>query len=81
MVVLGVEDPPGVPDPFLRASRAAVRVLLGELSREFSPDGIRVAEVRGDAMSLENPESCADAVIRALKDPIGPDAAPRAYRA
>ena len=67
VVVVGVEDPQGVPDPLLRACRAAVRAILGELSREFSSEGIRAAEVRSDARSLENPKSCADAVIRALK--------------
>lgn len=81
VVVLGVEDSQGVPDPLLRACRAAVRAILGELAREFSSEGIRAAEVRGDARSLENPKNCADAVIRALKDPMGPDSEPRTYRA
>lgn len=54
-------------DPLYRAGRAAVRVILRELAREF--EGVSATEVRlGDA----SPERCAAAVRRVLLDP--PDA-------
>jgi len=35
MAVLSVEDPAGTPDPFLRASQAAVRVILAGVVAEY----------------------------------------------
>ena len=65
VVCLGAESP----DPLHRASQAAVRVILQELARELSGEGIRATELRlGDA----SPERCAAAVPQVLLDP--PDA-------
>ena len=44
VVVAGVEDTGGTPDPLLRAWRAAGRTILEELPRELSSQGIQTAE-------------------------------------
>lgn len=56
-------------DPLLRASRAAVRAILGELSRELSSDGIRTAEVRLDA-GPPDPVESSKKIVSALKDDL-----------
>lgn len=71
VLVLDADDPQP-PDPLYRASRAAVRVLLQELSRELSDEGIRTSEVRLTDPSRACPELCAESVCRLLADP--PDA-------
>ena len=68
VVVAGVEEIGGMPDPLLRAWRAAVRTLLEELPRELSSDGIQTAEVRLDALQARDPEGSAQLIVRALKD-------------
>lgn len=71
VIGLSAEDP-GVADPLYRASQASMRVLLQELSREFSGEGIRTGEVElGDPMRT-SPERCAESVRRLLVEP--PDA-------
>jgi NAD(P)-dependent dehydrogenase (short-subunit alcohol dehydrogenase family) len=74
VVVAHVEDTQRGPDPLLRASRAALRTILEELSREFSSDNIRTAEVRADVQRAGSPEEYAKAVIRALEEPTEPEA-------
>lgn len=80
VVVVGVEDGGGVQDPLLRASRDAVRTILEGLSREFSSDGIRAAEVIADARRAGNPGECAKMVIRALAEPMRPETRHRTYQ-
>ena len=67
VVCLNVEDP-APPDPLYEASRAAARVLLRELARELSAEGIRASEVTLDSRRAD-PERCAEAVRRLLADP------------
>lgn len=71
VLVLDADDPHS-PDPLYRASRAAGRVLLQELSRELSDEGILTSEVRLADPSRTCPERCAESVCRLLADP--PDA-------
>jgi NAD(P)-dependent dehydrogenase (short-subunit alcohol dehydrogenase family) len=80
VVVLSVEDPQGVPDPLLRACRAAVRTILEELAREYRSNGIHVAEITADAPGVERPEDYAETVVRALSDPTKPDGKLHTYR-
>lgn len=80
MVVAGVEDTGGTPDPLLRAWRAAVRTILKELPRGLSSDGIRTAEVRLDARRAQDSEQASKAIIRALKDPVSAGGEPCIYR-
>jgi NAD(P)-dependent dehydrogenase (short-subunit alcohol dehydrogenase family) len=56
VVVAGVEDAGGMPDPLLRAWRAAVRKILEELPRGFSSEGIQTAEVRLDCRRSQDPK-------------------------
>ena len=79
VVVVGAEGLRGEPDPFMRASRAAVRAILEELSNELFPEGISAAEVTTDARQVPDPEECSKTVVRALKDPTSPDGGPRVY--
>jgi NADP-dependent 3-hydroxy acid dehydrogenase YdfG len=72
VVVAGVEDTGGTPDPLLRAWRAAVRTILEELSRGLSSEEIQAAEVIIDAPLAQDPEEAAKPIICALKDPISP---------
>lgn len=67
VVCLNVEDP----DPLYKASRAAARVLLQELAREFSAEGLRASEVALGSRRA-SPERCAEAVRRLLADPPDP---------
>jgi NAD(P)-dependent dehydrogenase (short-subunit alcohol dehydrogenase family) len=80
VVVAGVENTGGTPDPLLRAWRAAVRTILEELPRELSSEGIQTAEVRIDAPRAKDPEESAKPIIRALKDPVSPDDEPYIHR-
>jgi len=80
VVVAGIEDTWGAPDPLLRAWRAAVRTILEELSRELSSDGIRAAEVRLDARRIQDPEESSKPIVRALQDPVGAGDEPCIYR-
>lgn len=70
MVCLTVEAP-DPPDPLYGASRAAGRVLLRELARELSAEGIRASEATLDSRRAD-PERCAEAVRRLLADPPDP---------
>lgn len=79
VVVLNVRDPR--PDPLSLASRAAVQVLLAQLAREFAPEGIAAATIEGDARRENDPERCAEALIRALAEPPDPNGKPRTYPA
>jgi NADP-dependent 3-hydroxy acid dehydrogenase YdfG len=67
VVCLNVDDP-DPPDPLYEASRAAARVLLRELARELSAEGIRASEVTLDSRRAD-PERCAEAIRRLLADP------------
>lgn len=78
--VVGAEGLRGEPDPFMRASRAAVRAILEELSNELFPEGISAAEVTTDARQVPDSEECSKTVVRALKDPASPDGGPRIHR-
>lgn len=69
VLVIGADDTQS-PDPLYRASRAAVRVLLQELSRELSDEGIRTSEVRLADLSRTSPERCAESVCRLLANPL-----------
>jgi NAD(P)-dependent dehydrogenase (short-subunit alcohol dehydrogenase family) len=68
VLVLGVEDPAS-PDPLYRASRAAVRVLLEELTGEPSDEGLRASELT--VLDPASPERCAGAVLYALSESSG----------
>lgn len=57
----------GAADPLYRAGRAATRVLLRSLSREFAAEGVGAAEIRLTDPSV-SPEKCSEAVYRALAD-------------
>ena len=76
VVVAGVEDTRGTPDPLLRAWRTAVRTILEELPRELSSEGIQTAEVRLDALCSQSPEESAKPIVRALQDAVSPDEEP-----
>jgi NADP-dependent 3-hydroxy acid dehydrogenase YdfG len=76
VVVAGVENTGGTPDPLLRAWRAAVRTILAELPRELSSQGIQTAEVRLDLLRAQDPEESAKPIVRALQDPVSPDDEP-----
>jgi NAD(P)-dependent dehydrogenase (short-subunit alcohol dehydrogenase family) len=80
VVVAGVEDTGGTPDPLLRAWRAAVRTILEELPRELSSQGIQTAEVTLDVPRAKDPEESAKPILRALKDPESPDDEPCIHR-
>ena len=81
MEVLVVDEGLGAgTDPFMRASRAAVRAILADLSNELSPEGISTAEVTTDARQVPDPEECSKSIVRALKDPASPEGGPRLYR-
>lgn len=80
VVVVGVEEAGDAPDPLLRAWRAAVSTILGEVHREFSPLGIHAAEVRLDIPRARDPEQCSETILRALRDPASPNGEPRIYR-
>jgi NADP-dependent 3-hydroxy acid dehydrogenase YdfG len=71
VVCLNVENPPSA-DPLYEASRAAIRVILQELSRELWEEGIRASEVRLEDPQRVGPERCAESVCRLLANP--PDA-------
>ena len=68
ILTLGAEDPQAT-DPLYRASRAAWRVLLQEVAREFSDEGIRASEVTMGDPSRTDPERFAGIVRRLLADP------------
>jgi NADP-dependent 3-hydroxy acid dehydrogenase YdfG len=68
VVSLSVEDQETA-DPLYEASRAAVRVILQELNRELSGEGIRASEVRLEGLRRVGPERCAKSVHRLLADP------------
>jgi NAD(P)-dependent dehydrogenase (short-subunit alcohol dehydrogenase family) len=53
---------PEAPDPLYRASRAATGVVLRELAREFSGEGVRAGEVYLEDLRRVSPERCAGAV-------------------
>jgi hypothetical protein len=76
VVVVGVEDTGGTPDPLLCAWRAAVRTILQELPHELSSQGIQTAEVRLDARRAQDPEEAAKSIISALQYPVSPDDEP-----
>ncbi len=76
VVVAGVEDTGGAPDPLLRAWRAAVRTILEELPRGLSLDGIQTADVRLDARQAQDPEEASKSIVCALKDPVSPGGEP-----
>jgi NAD(P)-dependent dehydrogenase (short-subunit alcohol dehydrogenase family) len=80
VVVAGVEEIGGTPDPLLRAWRAAVRTLLEELPRGLCSEGIQTAEVRLEGLLALDPEESAKQLVRALKDPEGPEGEPCIYR-
>lgn len=80
VVVAGVENTGGTPDPLLRAWRAAVHTILEELPHELSSEGIQTAEVRLDALRSQDPEDSAKPIIRALKDPVSPGDEPCIHR-
>ena len=80
VVVAGVEDAWGTPDPRLRAWRAAVRTILEELPRGLSSKGIQTAEVRLDSRRVQDPEEAAKPIVDALKDPASPGGEPCIYR-
>ena len=80
VVVVGVEDTGGTPDPLVHAWRAAVRTILEELPRELSSQGIQTAEVRLDTLRSQDPDKSAKPIIRALKDPASPDDEPSIHR-
>jgi NADP-dependent 3-hydroxy acid dehydrogenase YdfG len=62
-------EAPRVPDPLYRASRAAGRVLLQEIAREFSGEGIRTSEVTLGDPSRTDPERCAGVIRCVLTEP------------
>lgn len=66
VAALSVEDPAEMPDPLLRAGQAAVRTILEEVSGGSSGHGIRAAEVRANAQLLDDPERCAETMLRVL---------------
>jgi NADP-dependent 3-hydroxy acid dehydrogenase YdfG len=68
VVSLSVEDQEAA-DPLYEASRAAVRVILQELNRELSGEGIRASEVRLGSPRRVGPEQCAESVHRLLAEP------------
>jgi NADP-dependent 3-hydroxy acid dehydrogenase YdfG len=72
-IICFAAENPEAPDPVHRASHAAVRVILQELARELSSEGIRTSAVRLDDARRADPGRCAGAVRRVLLDP--PDAA------
>jgi NAD(P)-dependent dehydrogenase (short-subunit alcohol dehydrogenase family) len=80
VVVAGVEDTGGTPDPLLRAWRAAVRTILEELPRELSSQGIQTAEVRLDAPRARDPEESAKPIVRAFRDLVSHDDEPCIHR-
>jgi NAD(P)-dependent dehydrogenase (short-subunit alcohol dehydrogenase family) len=80
VVVAGVEDTGGTPDPLLRAWRAAVRKILEELPRGLSSEGIQTAEVRLDALRAQDPEESSKSIVRALQDPVSSGHDPCIYR-
>jgi hypothetical protein len=80
VVVAGVEDTGGTPDPLLRAWRAAVRTILEELPRELSSQGIQTAEVIIDAPRAKDHEEAAKPIVRVLQDPVSPGDEPCIYR-
>ena len=80
VVVAGVEDTGGTPDPLLRAWRAAMRTILEEVPRGFSSKSIQTAEVRLDSRRVQDPEEAAKPIVRAFKDPAGPGGEPCIYR-
>ena len=53
-------------DPLYEASRAAIRVVLQELSHELLGEGIRASEVRLEDPGRVGPEQCAESVCRLL---------------
>lgn len=71
VVCLNVENPEAA-DPLYGASRAAIRVILQELSHELSGEGIRASEVRLEDPGQVGPEQCAASVCCLLANP--PDA-------
>jgi NAD(P)-dependent dehydrogenase (short-subunit alcohol dehydrogenase family) len=73
VVVVGIENTGGTPDPLLRAWRDAVRTILEELPRELSSQGIQTAEVRLDALRSQDLEESARSILRALQDPVSSD--------
>jgi NADP-dependent 3-hydroxy acid dehydrogenase YdfG len=80
VVAAGAEGIEDTPDPLFRASRAAVRTILEGISREFSSDGIRTAEVTADVRRAGSSEECAKTVIRALVEPIRSEVGHCAYQ-
>lgn len=80
VVVAGVEDTGGTPDPLLRAWRAAVRTILEELPRGLSSEGIQTAEVRLDALRAQDPEESSKSIVRALQDSVSSGHDPCIYR-
>jgi NADP-dependent 3-hydroxy acid dehydrogenase YdfG len=68
VVGLSVESPEAA-DPLYKASRAAGRVILQELGRELSGEGIRASEVRLEDSRRVSPERCAEVACRLLADP------------
>lgn len=77
VVVAGFRDTGGIPDPLLRASRAAVRTILEEIPKEFSSRNIHTVEIRAEK---GGPEESAKAVIRALEKPLRPEAGYSSYQ-
>lgn len=57
------------PSPLYHAGRAAMRVLLRALGREFCAQGLRTGEVRISDPQHTSPEQRAEAVRRMLLDP------------
>lgn len=76
VVCLNVENPEAA-DPLYGASRAAIRVILQELSHELSGEGIRASEVRLEDPGRVGPEQCAASVCRLLANP--PDASAEGF--
>ncbi len=70
VVCLNVENPEKA-DPLYEASRAAIRVILQELSHELSGEGIRASEVRLEDPGRVGPEQCAESARRLLANPPG----------
>ncbi|MGF1471291.1 MAG: SDR family NAD(P)-dependent oxidoreductase [Rubrobacteraceae bacterium] len=69
IAVLNIGEREGMPDPLLRASQAALRTILEEISGgsgESFEHPLRAIEVCSDAWLVDSPERCAQTMVNAL---------------
>lgn len=64
VAVLTIEKAAATSDPFLRAGQAAVHTILDDIG-SFSEE-VRAAEILAGTRDLDNPEQCAEKVVRVL---------------